>query len=49
MRAHQGESHPGIPRCGLKDGSARLQQATLFGVKNHAERCPILDATAGIE
>ena len=49
MHAHQGEPHPGIAGCRLYDGPAWLQQAAPFGVQDHAQRCPILNAAAGIE
>ena len=49
MHAHQGKPHPGIAGGRLDDGCARLQQAAPFGVQNHAQRGPILDAAAGIE
>ncbi len=49
MHAHQGKPHPGIAGGRLEDGCARLQQTTPFGVQNHAQRGPVLDAAAGIE
>ncbi len=49
MHAHQGEPHPGIAGGCLDDSPAWLQQAAPFGIQDHAQRCPILNAAAGIE
>ncbi len=49
MHAHQGKAYAGIAGGGLEDGGAGLQQTTAFGVENHAQRGPVLDAAARVE
>ena len=49
LRGHDRETYPGIPRSGLHDRAAGLEEPVPLGRVDHRYRRPILDAASRIE